>query len=196
MIRILVVFHTTYGQSQSIARFVADLARKRGAAVQLLSAEKTTRNDVDDANGIVIVAPVYFGRHPAAVRRFLRDQGAALCAVPVAFVSVSSSAASPDPAVRANVERLARRLLADTGVPATLLTTVGGAISYPRYNVLLRAWMKMIARRSGQPTTTSQVHEQTSWSSLRRSFGPFFERLGLPSPVTLVTRDPAAAHGP
>ena len=46
--------------------------------------------------------------------------------------------------------------------------TFSGALRYPRYGPVTRWIMKLISRRSGGPTDTSQEYEFTDWQAVDR----------------------------
>jgi menaquinone-dependent protoporphyrinogen oxidase len=127
-------------------------------------------------DAIVVCAPVYFGKHPRASVRFIEDRASQLSERPCAFVSVSGSAGNKDPAAREDAFRLAQAFVRDEGFhPRTVISTAG-ALSYPRYGFFVRAMMKMIAKRKGDPTDTSKIHEATDWAALDVAISDFIER--------------------
>jgi menaquinone-dependent protoporphyrinogen oxidase len=174
---VLITFEGIYGPSAKIAEFIGDLARRRGFEVRVGRASSVAPLDVRGAEGLVVVAPVYFGRHPKTVRRFLRRHAGILDERPSAFVSVSGSAGSPQPGAQARASAVARDALTAIGASPRVITTVGGALAYPRYNFVLRWVMRRIARRTGNPTDTSRVHELTDWTKLEDALRPMFEAL-------------------
>ncbi|HVH46002.1 MAG TPA: flavodoxin domain-containing protein [Labilithrix sp.] len=173
----LVVFVSKYGQAEKIARYIAELAHERGLGTTMLDLARTHGVDPAGYDATIIVAPVYFGRHPRVIENFLRVRADVLSKLPTAFVSVSNSAGSAAPEAWANADRIARVFVADTGVCARLVTTAGGALAYPRYGFLLRMMMKLIAKRSGDSLDTTRVHEHTDWTAIGKDFAPFFDSL-------------------
>jgi menaquinone-dependent protoporphyrinogen oxidase len=177
MVDILVIFESKYGHSQRVAQFVADIAGRRGIVTKIVRIEAASGLDVHDHDAVVIVAPIYFGRHPPLTEAYLRARADVLSMVPTAFVAVSNSAASADPKARKKAETIARAFVTKTGVRARLVVAAGGAFAYPRYAFLLRLAMKLIAFWTGAPTDTSRVHELTDWDALERAFTTFFDVL-------------------
>lgn len=177
MADIVVLFESKYGQSEKIAHHLAARARRAGHQALALRITRDTPFELQKADGVVVVAPVYFGKHPAHVRAFLRAHREVLGERPLAFVSVSGSAANAEPAARAGAERLARAFVAEVGLAPQLVLTAGGAVAYPRYGLLLRLVARIAFARRGAPIDTTRVQEYTDWRSLERDMCPFFESL-------------------
>jgi menaquinone-dependent protoporphyrinogen IX oxidase len=173
MTSILVVFESKYGQAQKIAEFIADLARRRGLLPRLVPVGAAAVIDPADHDAVIVVAPIYVGRHPRTIEQFLRRHVEVLSLVPTAFVSVSNSAGSADPNARADAKRLAKTFVDGVGARARLVATAGGAFAYPRYGFVLRLVMKLIARRTGGPKDTTRIHELTDWAKLEGDLVPF-----------------------
>jgi menaquinone-dependent protoporphyrinogen oxidase len=66
--------------------------------------------------------------------------------------------------------------------PADVLR-VAGALAYSRYNLIVRAVMKHIARKAHAPTDTSRDYEFTDWNAIDR----FVARLCRVSDVKALT---------
>jgi menaquinone-dependent protoporphyrinogen oxidase len=58
--------------------------------------------------------------------------------------------------------------VAETGWRPERSLPVAGALTYSRYNFLIRFVMKRIARKQGAPTDTSRDYEFTNWSAVDR----------------------------
>ena len=82
-----------------------------------------------------------------------------------AFFAVSGSAGGPATEQAAALDRMQAFCLKTGWVP-TLRASFGGAISFTKYNVLLRWIMKRISQKKGGPTDTSKDHELTNWAQV------------------------------
>ena len=58
--------------------------------------------------------------------------------------------------------------VAETGWKPSRTFPVAGALSYSKYNPLVRFIMKRIARKEGAPTDTSRDYELTNWPAVDR----------------------------
>lgn len=189
---VLIVFESKYGQAEKIAAFAREVACRRGLRAEALRVDAAEWIDVAAYPAVIVVAPIYLGRHPRAIEGFLRSHADVLSTRQTAFVSVSNSAANARAAVRANAVRIANVFVASVGLRPKVVLTVGGAIAYPRYGFLLRFVMKYIARRAGEPQDTSRIHELTDWRSLDEVLSRFFESV---STERVATTDAKADVG-
>jgi menaquinone-dependent protoporphyrinogen oxidase len=128
--RILIVYATSHGHTEKVARYMADLLAEAGVAVTLANADAIPSGVVPrNFDGIVVGSPILFGRHRRSVARLVRTHRDALNALPSAFVSVSGSAASPLPAEREKAQQCVDQFLRETGWRPGLTEVVGGAMS-------------------------------------------------------------------
>jgi menaquinone-dependent protoporphyrinogen oxidase len=174
MASIAVVFESKYGQSAKIAEHVAGIARRRGHDVKVVHASLAVKMDLEERDAFVVVGPVYFGKQVRALDAFVRARADLLSKRPSAFLSVSGSAGSRDPRIRAEAARIALEFARQTGAHFRMIEPVGGALAYPRYNFLVRWMLKRIAEKRGEPTDTTRTHETTDWTALDRAMARFF----------------------
>jgi menaquinone-dependent protoporphyrinogen oxidase len=102
---------------------------------------------------------------------------------------VSGAAGSAKPEDRARAAGFIREFLAETEWRPGMTETIGGAITYTKYNPILRWIMRRIARRDGGPTDTSRDHELTDWAQVDRFALAFAARL----PAVIPPLAPVAA---
>lgn len=182
--QILIVYGTKYGQTEKVARRIAEIILARGESATILDADRMSRALVLTAyDGVIVGASVIGGRHQRSVRRFVLSQRDALDSMPCAFFSVSGSAGSYDANGRADAQRCLDEFLRDTGWRPDMTQLVAGAIKCTKYNPLLRWVMKQISKRHFGPTDTSRDHELTDWAEVQR----FADRF-----LTLVRRSEEA----
>ena len=174
---ILIVYESRYGQAQKIAGFVEDLGRRRAFDTKVTRASEARALDVHDVDAVVVVAPIYGGVHPRAIRRFLAGHADILSTKPTAFVSVSNAVAGNEPESWTAAISLATRRLAALGLRPDVVTAAGGALAYPKYGPLLRWFIRRRAKAAGQPTDTTRVHELTDWRRLGEALAPVLDRL-------------------
>ncbi len=68
MVKILIAFSTKSGNTEKLAKAIGRGAEKVGAQVTLKRAAEVTKEDLIDADGIIIGSPVYFGTPTAEVK--------------------------------------------------------------------------------------------------------------------------------
>ncbi len=95
MIRILIVYGTTHGQTTKIANAVSLALRSRAASVDVVPARSACRPHGYDA--VIVAASVHAGTYQKQVRRWVRSHAQELNRKPTALVSVSLSVLQQDP---------------------------------------------------------------------------------------------------
>lgn len=176
--RVLVVYGTTHGQTEKVARRIAEALTADGVAVTTSRVEALAQTtSAADFDGVIVGASVRYGRHQRAVRDFVRARVDAMNALPSAFVSVSGAAGSALPDEQAEAQRCVEQFLADTRWTPHVTETFGGALAYTRYDPITRWLMRRISRRRGGPTDTSRDHESTDWGQVERFAHAFAQLL-------------------
>ncbi|MGD6933528.1 MAG: flavodoxin family protein [Candidatus Bathyarchaeia archaeon] len=73
MVKILVVYDSRTGHTETMACAVAKGAEKAGAEVTVKKVDKTTPEDLVAADGIIMGSPVYFGQMTAKLKQLVDD---------------------------------------------------------------------------------------------------------------------------
>src|SRR5689334_7405686 len=127
--RILIVYGTTHGQAEKVARRVAERLRGAGDEVTLVDVDEPPPDlRLGDYDGVIVGGSVQIGGHKRSLRRFVRERRDALNALPTAFYSVSGSAASAHAEERAAARRILDAFPAATGWTPDLTVSLAGAI--------------------------------------------------------------------
>ncbi|HVX38543.1 MAG TPA: flavodoxin domain-containing protein [Gemmatimonadaceae bacterium] len=170
---ILIVYGTTYGQTQKIAEHIRDrLSDEFGVTVVRGDAPMNPLT-ADHFDGVLVGGSILAGRHQRYIEEFVRRNVATLNAMPSALFSVSGSAGSEKPSGRADAQRCADRLLDDTQWRPQLVATIAGCIAYTKYAWPMRMVLKFISWRAGGSTDTSRDHEYTNWAQVDRFASDF-----------------------
>lgn len=165
--RALLVYATKQGQTEKIARCMAERLEAGGMAVTLVRAERPPAGlDPAAFEVVALGGPVHFGRHPRALRRFVGSHEGALLQRPTLFFSVSGAAGGSSEEERAEADGYVADFLARTGWAPDLTATVAGAIPYTRYSPFLRWVMRRISRKLGRGTDVSRDYEYTDWEQV------------------------------
>jgi menaquinone-dependent protoporphyrinogen oxidase len=178
--KIAIIFATREGQTRHVAERIAVDLRAAGAEVDVieLHAPHATRPiDWYLYTSACVASPVHLGKHERTVVDFVKLHRVHLEGLSTAFISVSLSEAGVEDMRRSEADRRqsaadVRRMIGDfvkeTGWRPARVLPVAGALAYTRYNVLVRFVMKLIARKAGGPTDTTQDHELTDWTAVDR----------------------------
>ncbi|MFC7007575.1 flavodoxin domain-containing protein [Halalkalicoccus salilacus] len=174
---VLVLYGTGEGQTERIAGHVADVIREHGHDVTLLHGDRIpTDLSLTAYDGAVIGASIHLGRHQRYIREFAVENSTLLEAMPSAFFSVSLSAAGRG-TQREKARAVLEGFLEEVGWHPEVRAVVPGTLAYGQYGPMKRFVMKLIARRAGGATDTSQNHEYTDWEGVTRFTEAFLERL-------------------
>lgn len=179
MLRTLIIYGTSYGQTAKIAARIQNALVQRGHQLTVVNAADVPNLRLDCFDGIVVGASIIARGHQKVVERFVRANVGLLNATPSAFYSVSASAGSKDTAGREAAERVRDEFLKKLGWQPRLRASIAGAINYTRYNPLLRWYMKRASAKGGGSINTSRDHEYTDWNQVRgfaNDFAQLMER--------------------
>jgi menaquinone-dependent protoporphyrinogen oxidase len=175
---ILMVFGSQYGQTAKIAARMRDVFESKGWRVSLFKGDVVLPDlRLDGFSGVIIGASVIRHRHQRYIERFVRSHRDVLNRMPSAFFSVSGAAGGPMPDGPIAARQIMRAFLQRTGWSPSQSTILAGAISFTKYNPLVRLVMKRISRKAGGFTDTSRDHEYTDWSQVTDFVDEFAERL-------------------
>ena len=167
MASVLVAYGSSEGQTATIAERIGDVLEEDGHDVTLVHAKHHPSTlDLEVFDGIVVGASIHAGSHQRYVRTFVSDHLETLNSTPSAFVSVSLSAASADPATREEARQFLTGFLESTGWDPDLDLSVAGALKYSEYGLVKRFVMKRIGGKESGDTDTSRDYEYTDWDDV------------------------------
>jgi menaquinone-dependent protoporphyrinogen oxidase len=162
--RVLVAYASMYGQTEKIARHLAERLKSRGTDVTVRPcADIGPDVRLDEYDAALVGGPVIREALHADARRFVADRSSELGRVPSAFFLVSGAAGSSDESERNAARGIMDGFLDEAGWAPTARASFAGAIPYTRYPLFLRWIMKWISWRNGGSTDTSRDHEYTDW---------------------------------
>jgi len=169
--RALILYGTSYGQTAKIAGTLRDQLERGGVSVLLARGDDLPRDlDPDRFDVIVVGASVVLSGYQKYVKRWVQEHVDLLNRVPSAFFSVSGSAGSDNPEEREAVRKIMAKFLDGVGWRPRTTASFAGAITFTKYNPLVRWAMKRISRKEGRSTDTSRDHEYTDWDAVQ-AFG-------------------------
>jgi menaquinone-dependent protoporphyrinogen oxidase len=167
--RVLIIYGTSYGQTEKIANRIGGGLQRRGFAVELCNAALSKpRMALEEYAGVVVGSSIIARGHQPAIKDFIRDHVATLNTIPSAFFQVSASAGSASPHARAAAQQILQDFIADRGWMPILSASLPGAINYTKYSLLLKWYMKRASAKNGGSTDTSRDHEYTDWAEVER----------------------------
>ena len=181
MMRVLIPYGTTEGQTARISEYLAEVIRDHGHEAHAVDIKGPGVPEPDDYDAVIVGASIHMGKHEDYVRDFVRENREALERLPSAFFSVSLAAHDNMEEAEGYIEEFVR----ETGWHPAKVGLFGGALLYTHYGFIKRHIMKKIAREKGNPDTdTSRDYVYTEWDGVKHFVEEFLETL-----VPEATRD-------
>ena len=164
--KVLLLYATTQGQTRKIARHIADRLAARQHSVELVPASEDEGLDPGRFDAAILAGSIHAGQYQTALLQSAHRHAAGLNRLPGLFVTVSLTAAGDDPAERAELDRLARGFLTDTGWQNPQIAQVAGALRFSAYGFFEYWAMLWISRRKNRTVTGREDIEFTDWAAL------------------------------
>jgi menaquinone-dependent protoporphyrinogen oxidase len=188
VIRILIPYGTSEGQTARIAEYLAGVIRAHGHEAFPVNVERASSPEPDDYDAVIVGASIHMGKHERYVLDYVREYRGTLERLPSAFFSVSLAARDNTEEARKEVDGYIEKFVEQTGWRPNKVGLFPGALLYTQYGFFKRWIMKKIARDKGsQDTDTSRDYVYTDWDSVKRFAEEFLE--------SLVPEDAASVRG-
>lgn len=174
VMKVLIVYGSTHGQTAEIAERVA--TRMRGHGAEVVVSGYPDRMSATEFDAIVIGGRVHGSRYPWSVTRFVRRNVRALGSRPSAFFSVSLLQFARDAAKREGTLSLPGRTMAKLGWTPDKTEVFGGALLWRVQYGLLAPLFRRMWRRTLQPRVEASASKQifTDWDQVDRFADSFF----------------------
>jgi menaquinone-dependent protoporphyrinogen oxidase len=194
MANILIVYATREGQTEKIARRLAETLAARGHTAELFDADhESARVDLERFHAVVVGGPIHAQGYPRSIVRFARRHRKLLESTASAFFSVGLAVASRTSDGRAQTLEVVEGFVRRTGWRPRRVELIAGALPYSKYGPLTRFIMRRIAAKEGGDTDTSRDYEYTDWATVDRFAGEFIDDAVGTSPPR-AAREPLAAR--
>lgn len=170
--KVLIVYGTTEGQTRKIARFMEDVLQDAGHKVAIADASDEPPGP-EGYDAVLIGGSIHIHKYQSAVLHYIASHAAVLNNIPGAFFSVCLAVASDIEEEHLEAEKITSDFLLKTGWKPLMTIQFAGALKYTKYDYFKRLIMKMISKREGHITDTSQDYEYTNWDSVRKFVNEF-----------------------
>ena len=173
--KILILYGTTEGQTRKIAHFMEAILQNAGHHVTI--ADTATNPPAPTAyDAILIGSSIHMHKYQSAAKHYIKKHLDELNNMPGAFFSVSLAVASGLAEENLGVQKITNDFLEQTGWKPMMVTQIAGALKYTEYDYFKRLVMKMISKKEGGATDTSQDYEYTDWEEVTKFVNEFLER--------------------
>ncbi len=178
MLKILMVYGTTQGQTGKIATVMKKELAKAGHTVELFDSQGISNSiHLKDYDAALIGASVHAGGYQRSLKKWVKDHQVGLNRMPTAFFSVCLGILQKQESVQKEEVRIVEDFLASCDWKPNQKAIFAGALSYTQYNPLLKWWMRRISEKAGGDTDTSKDYEYTDWNSVSRFVEDFLNEL-------------------
>ncbi len=162
---ILIIYGTTEGQTRKIATFISEVIQKAGHLVTLM--DSTMEPPAPTAfDAVILGASIHVGKHQSAITHYAKQHHLTLNKKNTAFFSVSLTYAGDEPESLKELEKIIYDFLEETGWEPLIIQKVAGALKYTEYDFFKKFIMRLISKRAGGDTDTSQDYEYTNWDEV------------------------------
>jgi menaquinone-dependent protoporphyrinogen oxidase len=173
-----IFYATREGHGKRVAEHIAERLRAQRFDVDVCNVKDSPELiDTQPYQLAFVVASVHLGHHEREILRFVKSHRADLVRLGAPFLSLTLSEAGAEDsaaptakrtAAAADAQRMIDVFVQETGWRPAYMLPVAGALTYSKYNFIIKLIMKAIARRAGGPTDTSRDYEFTDWVALDR----------------------------
>ena len=164
--KILIIYGTSEGQTRKIARFMEDVLQDENHKVVIADAtEEPPTPDVYDIT--LIGSSIHMHKYQSSIQHYIAENKDELNKKPSAFFSVCMAVASDIDEEHKEAHTIAEKFLDKTGWKPKEISHIAGALKYTKYDYFKRLIMRMIAKKQGGDTDTSQDHEYTDWNAVK-----------------------------
>ena len=178
--RVLIVYGTTEGHTEDVAAYMADVARRAGAEVDI--ADSATVHELSSVwDAVIVGASVHQSYHQTAAQDFVKANLPLLQRLPSAFFSVSLAAAVQTPERQAEARGYLEAFLERTGWQPQLTISLAGALRHTEYDAYKVLVLDLLAYQLGGGTVVPQDVVYTDWDAVEGFVGEF---------LSLVARTP------
>jgi menaquinone-dependent protoporphyrinogen oxidase len=165
--KFLIVYGTVEGQTRKIAFYMQHVLQQAGHLVTV--ADASNNQPVPTSYDAVLVgSSIHIHKYQSAVVHYVTHHAAALNNMPGAFFSVCLAVASDIEEEHREAEKITGDFLGQTKWKPLMTTQIAGALKYTQYDFFKRIIMKMISKREGRTTDTSQDYEYTDWDAVKK----------------------------
>lgn len=175
--RVLVVYSSTHGHTEKIAERIGTVLRQLGLHAEVIDVRDVTEEDLERFHAVMVGASVHAGQHQREMLVWARLHAGWLQQMASVFFSVCLTAAEDDEEAREASQGYIADFVDETGWQPERSESVAGALQYREYDFFTRHLMRLMMKRGGHPTDTSQDYDYTDWDEVDRFAREFAEWL-------------------
>ena len=164
--KLMIIYATTEGHTRTICEYLRDEAEKAGHSVALIDSTVTPPAP-GEYDAVIISGSIHGGKYQSALKHYTLEHRETLNGMKSVFLSVSLTAAADEPESWKELRQQTEDFLTETGWQPLFTEQVAGALLYTKYDFMKRFLMRVITKRAGGDTDTSQDFVYTDWNQVR-----------------------------
>ena len=171
---LLIVYGSIEGQTEKIARYIEDLAIKRGEDVRVIDTQNRTSDaDFTGVDTVILAASVHERWHPERFEVFVTTEQKNLDLRRTLMISVSMNAAFPEG--HEDAQDCLEEMKMRTELDPDSEMLVAGAIRAKHYDYYATQVLRHVVLRGRNFDPSVQEHEFTDWDALGDGVSAFLE---------------------
>lgn len=165
MIKTLILYSTTDGQTQSICTYLQKTLESATSTSVMVNINEANALDLTSFDKIVIGASIRYGKHSEEVSQFIHETHALLSNKPSAFFSVNLVARKPEKS-SVDTNPYIKKFLKNITWQPNITEVFAGKVDYQKYNFFDRAMIRFIMWMTKGPTDPKACIEFTNWEKV------------------------------
>lgn len=174
--KLFIGYATKEGQTQKIARLIADRLVDMCHSVELVTVGDAGPVDLSRFDGAILAGSLHIGHYQKTLSDFAAEHAEALNDMPTLMISVSLAAAGHDAEEWRSLETILSDFAEATGWTPGQVSQVAGAYTPSRYDVFRRLAMRRIIAKKDPDADLDWDREYTDWEALDATLGRWLER--------------------
>ena len=166
--KILILYSSSEGQTQKIARAVADDLMAGSHSVELVRISDAGEIEINRFDRVILAASIHVGSYQKEFSEFIAGHVNDLQNSSTLFLSVSLAAAGHEAEDWRGLDRILQDFSAATGWEPGKVEQIAGAYRPSQYDIFRRYVMRRIIRQKDPEADTKADKEYTDWNSLFR----------------------------
>jgi menaquinone-dependent protoporphyrinogen oxidase len=152
MNKVAIIYGTRYGTTTEVVQDMSNTARELGAQVDVVHLEKGTLFPEPEEYDLVIIGSgIQAGQWTKRPLKYIEQKLESLSKTKVALFVVSGYAGNPDKVAEAQADYLDKMSEKYPGLSPISTALIGGVFEFKKYNLVVRALVKSIAKRNTPP---------------------------------------------
>lgn len=161
---VLIVYHTTEGQTAKIADRIGAVLEAADVTVDVFGANGAPPPTGYD--GVILGDSIHLTQHSQSLTRYAKTHIDELHTMPLALFQVSLTSATKDEEHSTKAHQLLADFVDETGIDPDLVGLFAGSLAYTKYGWFKRRLLREIVFADIGETDISSDHEYTDWEAV------------------------------